>query len=166
MPYHWTEPTAEAPASLTLWPHRSLPRRGFAGVIAVTALLLALPLSTQLGTPGLWVLLPFLLSALAGLWIALQQTYSSGQVVEVLTLTPDHLTLTQSRPGQPDKTWDDNPYWTRTRLHPTGGPVPQYLTLKGTAREVELGAFLSEAERLALKAELDDALAALHHPGI
>jgi len=32
--------------------------------------------------------------------------------------------------------------------------VPNYLTLKGEGREVELGAFLSEAERIALKDEV------------
>jgi uncharacterized membrane protein len=34
--------------------------------------------------------------------------------------------------------------------------VPNYLTLKGEGREVELGAFLSEEERVALHAALRD----------
>jgi uncharacterized membrane protein len=37
--------------------------------------------------------------------------------------------------------------------------VPQYLTLSGNGREVEIGAFLSEEERLALYPELTAALA-------
>jgi uncharacterized membrane protein len=47
----------------------------------------------------------------------------------------------------------------RLTVHKTGGPVPQYLTLKGNGREVELGAFLTEAERLTLADELNAALA-------
>jgi uncharacterized membrane protein len=39
--------------------------------------------------------------------------------------------------------------------------VPNYLTLKGEAREVELGAFLSEEERVTLSEELQQKLAAL-----
>ena len=35
-------------------------------------------------------------------------------------------------------------------LHASGGPVPNYITLRGGDREVELGAFLSEDERIAL----------------
>jgi uncharacterized membrane protein len=37
--------------------------------------------------------------------------------------------------------------------------VPNYLTLKGNGREVEIGAFLSEPERLTLRRELMAALA-------
>lgn len=46
----------------------------------------------------------------------------------------------------------------RLTLHATGGPVPQYLTLKGEGREVELGAFLTEAERKLLAAEITERL--------
>ena len=49
----------------------------------------------------------------------------------------------------------------RIILHSTGGPVPNYLTLQGGPREVELGAFLSQDERVALRAEVQAALARL-----
>lgn len=162
MPYRWTAPASpDQPARLTLWPHRSLSARGFVVFIGATAVLLALPLLTQLGTAGLWVLLPFLLAAIAGVWLALRRSWKDGEVVEELTLTPSSLTLTHQRQGRPVLDWQGNPYWVRPTLYPTGGKVPQYLTLKGSGREVELGAFLSEEERIALKDELDRALARL-----
>jgi uncharacterized membrane protein len=43
-------------------------------------------------------------------------------------------------------------------LHKKGGPVPEYITLAGGPREVELGAFLSEEERVTLAPELRRAL--------
>lgn len=164
MPYHWTEPTDIAPAQLTLWPHRSLTRRGFVVFIGTTAALLALPLLTQVGTLGLWMLLPFLLAALSALWLAIQRSYQDGQIVEELQMTATEIHLSQRRPGKPPRTWAGNPYWVRPVIYPQGGRVPNYLTLKGTDREVELGAFLDPDERLALKAELETRLAGLRSP--
>ena len=43
-------------------------------------------------------------------------------------------------------------------LHASSGPVPQYLTLRGGPREVELGAFLTEEERQRLHADLSTRL--------
>jgi uncharacterized membrane protein len=42
--------------------------------------------------------------------------------------------------------------------------VPNYVTLSGAGREVEIGAFLSEDERKALYGELSDRVAKLAQP--
>ena len=154
MPYKWTPDPDAHSASLRLWPYRSLPQTGFVWFIGATAILLTLPLISQLGTPGLWVLLPFLLAAITGIWVALQHSYRTGAISEELTLTRDLITLHRHTPRRPDQSWQANPHWVRTALHPTGGPVPQYLTLSGNGREVELGAFLTPEERKELHALL------------
>ncbi len=157
MPYRWT---AETPERLNLWPHRSLPRQGFVVFIAITAGLLAVPLLAVLGSPILWALLPFLLGAVAAIWLALEKSYRDGEITEVLTLTRDLVTLTRSGPkGQ--QTWQANPHWVQVSIYHTGGPVPEYLTLRGNGREVEIGAFLTPEERKALEGELRQRLAAL-----
>ena len=156
MPYRWNDKT-----HLTLWPHRSLPARDFALFIAVTAALLAVPLLALLGSPTLWALLPFMLAALAAIWFALRKNDRDREIVEDLTLTAETLTLTHRKGRAAPLEWQGNPYWTRPTIYPAGAKVPQYLTLKGSGREVELGAFLTEDERLALKADLDRALSAL-----
>jgi uncharacterized membrane protein len=43
-------------------------------------------------------------------------------------------------------------------MHKHGGPVPNYVTLTGDGREVEIGAFLSEEERIALYGDLTQKL--------
>lgn len=159
MPYEWLPPDG-ATRRLRLWPHQSLSTHGFVWFVGATALLLAVPLIALLGTAVLWGLLPFLVLAVAGLWAALRRSWRDREITEVLTLTPDRADLIRhDRKGE--RRWSDNTYWLRLTRHETGGPVPNYLTLKGKGREVELGAFLTEDERLRLHGELSSALADL-----
>ena len=95
------------------------------------------------------------------MWAALSRSYRDAEIVEDLTLTREALSLTRHGPRGRRQDWQANPYWVSVQVHLTGGPVPNYLTLKGNGREVELGAFLSEAERLALRDELQTRLARL-----
>jgi uncharacterized membrane protein len=111
-----------------------------------------------LGTVLLWGLLPFVLLAVGGVWWALEASYRSARVSEVLTVTPDALRLVHTGARGEVQEWACDRYWARLRMHPEGGPVTHYLTLRGGGREVEIGAFLSEEERKALHGELADAI--------
>ncbi|KAB2881915.1 MAG: DUF2244 domain-containing protein [Albidovulum sp.] len=160
MPYEWLPPDGTE-RRLRLWPYRSLSARGFVWFVGGTALLISVPLFAVLGTRVLWGLLPFLATAVAGIWWALARSWRDGELTEELTLAPGRMTLVRRAPDGAEQRWEANPYWVAVRLYPTGGPVLSYLTLKGDGREVELGAFLGEAERVALAGEIREALAAL-----
>ncbi|MCR9086154.1 MAG: DUF2244 domain-containing protein [Rhodobacteraceae bacterium] len=146
-------------ARLHLWPHRSLPKRGFVWFIAATFVAILLPLIAVLGTPVMWGLLPFMLGTVALIWWMLQKSYRDGEILEELSLWSDHATLVRQRRGADPQSWAANPYWVTLQVHQKGGPVDNYLTLKGAGREVELGAFLSSDEREALYPVLGDLLA-------
>jgi uncharacterized membrane protein len=174
MPYEWTAvPTEYTPdtspgntpdtpqAQLHLWPYRSLPNRGFVVFIGLTAMMFAFPLIQVLGTPILWGILPFILIVVAALWYSLRRNHADGTVIEELRLWPDRVTLTRTGPRRAHHFWEANPHWVSVTLYPTGGPVENYLTLKGAGREVEIGSFLSEEERVALRQELQTALSDL-----
>jgi uncharacterized membrane protein len=161
MPYAWTETEdPHAGAQLRLWPHRSLPLPGFAAFILGTFAFICLPLIAVIGTPVLWGLLPFVLLTVGGIWIALRRSYRDGEILEELRLTPEAIRLTRRNPRGPLQEWESNPYWTRVELHAQGGPVPNYVTLRGSGRQVEIGAFLSEEERKALYGDLRARLSA------
>ncbi|MCB1335590.1 MAG: DUF2244 domain-containing protein [Roseivivax sp.] len=165
MPYRWTPDTATThTAELRLWPHNSLPAKGFAVFILATFTLAVVPLFALLGTVLLWGLLPFMLIALGGTWYALRRNERDRQIVEVLTLTPETLHLTRTNPRGERQEWDCNTYWAKVEMHQKGGPVPHYVTLKGGGREVEIGAFLSEDERKALYADLSDRVRRIARP--
>jgi len=169
MPISWHDSTAQAPAEpgafrfaagdapalqLTLWPHRSLPPRGFVWFIGLTAAMAMTPLLAVLGTPALWVLLPYLSGTLALIWYFLRRSNRDGALREVLRLWHDHVELTRHTPHHPDQSWSANPRWVQIQLHPETGPVENYVTLRGSERTVEIGAFLSPDERLTLYGDL------------
>lgn len=164
MPYRWTsEPAAGLPPPwrLRLWPHRSLSRAGQAAVLVAAATLLALPLVAVLGSEVLWGLLPF---AAATLWLlawALARSRADGGLGEDLALWPDRIEIVRRDPRSGGRCWTAHPRFVRMTLRRAGGPVENYLTLRGGGREVELGAFLSPGERAALHAALERALASL-----
>lgn len=158
MPYRWHDTAPEQSGAvfhLEIWPHRSLPPRGFAWAIGLAAAALALPMLAVLGTAVLWGLLPFAAVAVGGLWVAMRRSYRAPR--EELWLSPEHLRLLRRDPGRPDRLWETNPYWLRLRLR-QDGPVEDYLTLTDGQREIELGAFLAPEERVALHGELGERL--------
>lgn len=160
MPYEWL-PSDDDTQRLHLWPYRSLPRRGMVWFIGGTAVLIAAPLLAVIGTPVLWGLLPFLLATISAIWWALERNFRDAEIVEDLSLSADQITLTRHGPRGLRAEWQANPHWVKLTLHAKGGPVPDYLTLSGSGREVELGAFLPADERRVLADALHDRLRAL-----
>ncbi len=137
--------------------------QGFAWFIGVTAVLLCLQLLPLLGSFALWGILPFLLIALSGMWLGIKRNLRDLNLTEELTLSPDRIAIKRRNARGPDQKWDANPYWVELKLHPKG-KVENYITLRGSDREVELGAFLSPDERLKLHSELSKRLDAVQRP--
>ena len=158
MPYRWTsEPDAQV-QELHLWPHNSLPQHGMAVFVLATFTFILIPTLPLLGSVVLWGMLPFLLGAVWAMYFALRRNRRARQIIEVLTLDADETHLTRTDGNGQVREWDCNRYWTKVTKYEEEGPVPHYVTLQGKGREVEIGAFLSEDERIAL---YDDLLRAL-----
>ena len=157
MPYQWTTAPDHSPQTLQLWPHQSLPARGMAAFVLATFAMILIPVITMLGSPVFWGLLPFALLAVWGVFHALQRNYHARRITEVLTLGPEEAQLVRTEPSGEVKEWACNRYWATITKYEKDGPIPHYVTLKGMGREVEIGAFLSEDERVALYDELQRA---------
>jgi len=89
-------------------------------------------------------------------------SYKRGEILETLRVSDDIAHLVRRNPDDSTQSWEANRFWVTVHLHQTGGPVPNYITLRGGPREVELGRFLDEAERLALYGDLKRALKCEH----
>ncbi|MEM6589259.1 MAG: DUF2244 domain-containing protein, partial [Pseudomonadota bacterium] len=96
--------------------------------------------------------------SVAGIWFALERSYRDGRLHEELTIDAEEIHLTRISPNGRLQEWECESYWAKAQMHKTGGPVPNYVTLSGKGREVEIGSFLSEDERVSLFGELSDAL--------
>lgn len=170
MPVAWAAEPNEAPdlsgafsyshgdppyASLRLWAHNSLTPQGFVWFIGITCGLILLPLVAVIGSPVLWGILPFMLLMLGTVWWALKASWRSKQVKEYVRLWSDRIEISHLPPKGDAKEWAANPHWVKLHLHPSDGPVANYITLSGGGREVELGAFLSEEERQTLFDDLN-----------
>ena len=153
MPYVWNKEEGSNHC-LELWPYSSLPNKGFAIFILITFLMLNFPLYTLLGTKYFWVIFTFLFITLFAVWYALRKNYNDRNILENLTITDKFCQLTRQNPDGSHQSWECNSYWTKVSLHESGGPVPNYITLSGSGRVVEIGSFLSEPERKNLYGEL------------
>ncbi len=139
--------------ALTLWPNRSLSTRGSGWLIGIAAVGFALPLLALAGTRAAWGMLPFMLGALLLLYWAIGRSWRDGRLSEEIRIWPDLVTVVRRDPGGRVRRWHANPFWVRARLY-EDAHVEKYLTLQGSGREIELGAFLSPWERESLHSEI------------
>ncbi|MFV1497254.1 DUF2244 domain-containing protein [Phaeobacter sp. JH20_02] len=158
MPYQWITARTDSNQELHLWPHQSLPPEGYVRFLGVLAALITIPMIPLLGSAALWGVLPFVTATLFAVKWALDRSRRDRHVLEVLTLDSTDAHLERINPTGQRQNWRCNRYWTQVELHADDGPVPNYVTLRGSGREVEIGAFLSEEERKALYEDLKTAL--------
>ncbi|MGG5810832.1 DUF2244 domain-containing protein [Falsiroseomonas sp. CW058] len=161
-------PSSPSPAGPILFeavstPPRSLSATGMRWLcgLAIPAACVPALLFTLLGA---WPVLPILGAELAlvlGL-VALHRRWTAAQV-EVVVLTPDRLRVlaADGRGGRQEVALD--PYWARLELRERPGAVPA-LRLAARGRSVEVGRFLSEAEKRDLAAALEEALRRYRSP--
>lgn len=108
---------------------------------------------------GYWPILPFAGLELAGLGAALWVVQRRGQVREYLHIDDERVTFRRVRGPQRLEHEFRRP-WTRLELR--RAPVahwPSRLLIRSQGRAVEVGAFLTEDERLALRDRLGTVLA-------
>ncbi len=143
--------------AVTVWPHRSLDAKGMRRFLGLLAAGFCLPMLAVWGTPAAWALAPFPLAALGATWATLSLSRRQGRLTEELRLWPDAIAVERREPRGRILRWSANPYWVRVTVADTPR-IPRYLTLRGSGRTIELGAFLTAEERMTLAAEIDAAL--------
>mgnify|MGYP001823426394 CR=1 FL=1 len=138
---------------VTLWPNRSLGRKGFRNtmILAIIGTTIPMvPLYRAAATP--WILL-FGIVPVALLFFLFIRNYRDGRLTEEIRIYPNAIAVERREPSGEILRWHANPYWVRIKMQDE--PIENYLTLEGNQRTIELGAFLSPEERETLKAEIE-----------
>lgn len=156
----WEERADPPVYQVALWPNRSLGHRGQRGVIAIAAAGFCLPLAAAAGTMAFWGLLPFCAAAVLVLSVAFRRRNRDASLSEVFSLWRDEVRVERREPSGRVRRWRAVPQFLCLTLH-ARARIRNYLTLTGGGREIELGAFLGSDERVALKQEIERALARL-----
>ncbi len=149
--------------SLTIWPHRSCDRKTFNSILSLIMIILVLPTFVFLNLWFALSILPFSLISILILYLVANKNFNDACLTEKLRIYPEKIILERKEPNNTIKRWHANPYWTKVNLY-NNGPVESYLTLKGNGKEVELGSFLTPAERIDLKQKIDESLFKLSMP--
>jgi uncharacterized membrane protein len=142
---------------VTLWPNQSLTRLGYRIALGAAGAGLALPLIGLIGTKVFWPLAVFLVLPFLALRFAMRRNARQLRVEERLAIWRDEVRVERREPDGRMLRWQAETMRVRLRLH-KGEKVDDYLTLSGGGREIELGAFLSPEERVALAGEIEEAL--------
>ena len=117
---------------------------------------MALSILALLDNGVMWIIAAALRTALIAIWVALKASWQRGTVREGLEIWIDKVHLRRIGPDGSCQVWQANPYWVDVEMQQTGGPVPNYLTLRGRGCTVEIGSQLSEQAHPELAQDLQD----------
>jgi uncharacterized membrane protein len=139
-----------------LRPHRSLPLRGFAIVMAVLALASFL-IGVGFVLRGAWPVTPFFGLDIGLVYLAFRFSYRSARQREHLRLTEEALTLERVDVYGGRQRWRFQPFWLRVIFEERDSESNR-LSLASHGKSVAIGTFLGPSERrkvaVALKAAL------------
>lgn len=103
---------------------------------------------------GFWPVLPFAGLEFVGVWWALRYSLRRGERRELISITPDYVTIS-AQLGVPQANTRFPRHWTRVKLRaPRSALHPNRLYFESQGRTCEVGSFLTDDERLALAVRL------------
>ena len=144
---------------MRLFPNRSLGMNGTKVVFGIIACGFLLPIMPFIGSPVGTTLTIFSGMTFYLFLSLLQINFQQGNTFEEILISKDKIIVVHQEKNKEKKTWEGNPYWTRVNVDTHNPRLKNYLTLAGSGKYIELGAFLSPDERIELGDKIQNALA-------
>ncbi|WP_184703213.1 DUF2244 domain-containing protein [Rhizobium lusitanum] len=129
-----------------LFPHRSLPRKGFRIMLALAGAVCFF-YSVLFVTRGAWPIGIFFGADFLLLYGAFWLNYRSGRVWEEVTVSRTNVSIRKFSPTGRMVAHDFNPFWTRflVRRHPEIGVVSMHV--RDRSHDTDVGSFLNPEDR-------------------
>ena len=140
-----------------LWPHRSLPHRGFRALMLFLGLL-SLAAGIGFVSVGAWPICGFFGLDVALLYLAFRISYRSARQRETLRLADDQFTVERVGVYGERRQWRFQPFWLRVVLEERPNDSNRLL-LASHGRSLVIGDFLAPPLRRELAANLREVLA-------
>lgn len=141
---------------IVLYPNRSLGKSGFA-VLMAAIVLVSGAVGAGFMMVGAWPVTGFLGLDILLLYLAFRWNDRQARRAEFLRLDRDGLSVRRQEPDGRSTSWRFEPYWVRVALEQVGHH-DRRLVLRSHGRQVVIGAFLTQDERLELACALEAAL--------
>lgn len=106
---------------------------------------------------GVPMVLPFAGLEVGSLWLAFWYVHWTGQMREVIRLTPGYLIIEKGRHG-PEQRYEYERAWVGVMLDETRGWHPSRLRIGSHGKAADVGSFLTDGERRTLALALVNAL--------
>jgi uncharacterized membrane protein len=148
--------TPPAQLDVVLYPNRSLGATGFA-VLMAAIVLVSVAIGAGFMMIGAWPVTGFLGLDVLLVYLAFRWNYREARRAEFVRLDPDGLSVRRLEPDGRSQSWRFEPYWVRVSLE-QAGRHDRRLVLRSHGRQVVIGAFLTQDERLELAHALEAAL--------
>jgi uncharacterized membrane protein len=148
--------TPSARLDVVLYPNRSLGTTGFA-VLMTAIVLVSIAIGAGFVLVGAWPVTGFLGLDILLLYLAFRWNYRDARRAEFVRLDRDGLSVRRLEPDGRSQSWRFEPYWVCVVLE-QAGRHERRLVLRSHGRQVAIGAFLTQNERIELARALETAL--------
>jgi uncharacterized membrane protein len=148
--------TPSARLDVVLYPNRSLGTTGFA-VLMTAIVLVSVAVGAGFMMVGAWPVTGFLGLDILLLYLAFRWNYRQARRAEFVRLDRDGLSVCRLEPDGRTQSWLFEPYWVRVALEQVSRHERR-LVLRSHGRQVAIGAFLTQDERIELASALETAL--------
>ncbi len=152
--------------TLTIWPHRSLSKRGFAIVMVVLSCF-AFCIGLGFFLVGAWPVIGFLGLEILVVWGAFKLNYRAAKQRQKLTATERELIIENVAPTGETDTVRMPADWLRVELTPKEQPevsarYRQRIFVTSHGKRTEIGGFLHPVETIGLAADISKMLERAH----